>query len=93
MAIYQSGPLARHEPSLFLRLNLISIWKLASEAIFKGKSLRVEQASHYESETNRVPSQVGDSFCFVVSVNSLNLASDDYLLVRKSVAAFALFQR
>ena len=79
------------DPSPRLCLNPISIWWLAGEAILRGKSLQVQQASLSGKITNEaLPWVQGRVYSFSTAV-SQNLASYDYFLLRKSLAAFAIF--
>jgi len=78
--------------SSFLHLKWISILYFASEAIGKGKCLQLQQTLISESLTNRVPHQPWETLWVSVTLISFNHTLYSYFLVKKSLAAFALFQ-
>jgi len=83
-------PMTR-ELSPCLRQNLISIWWLAVEAICRGESLRVQQASHSEWVINWAQRWVQDRIYSCSTVASQDVAKYHYFPVEKSLLAFAIF--
>jgi len=62
------------------------------EAICWGKSLLVQQASHSAKVTYCTLRQAQDRICLCLTAVPLDLATHDYFLVKKSLAAFAIFR-
>jgi len=91
LTLCPSSLLATQVPLTFLGLNPISIWWVAGGAIFRGKCIRVQQASHWEQVINRAPCRAEDKLHHCVTVASSNFCSYDYSLVETFLAVFALF--
>ena len=85
-------PLLMQEPSPSLCLNLISMLRLAGQAICRGKSWQVQRAPLAEKVTNRVLRRAEDRVDSFSTGASQNLASCNYILVEKSLVAFAIFR-
>jgi len=60
--------------------------------IWMGWSLQVQQGWIAEFVTNRACGRAGGTECIRASAVSTNLASCDYSLVKKSIAAFTIIQ-
>ena len=80
------------EPSPSPCWNPISIWYIASDAICRGRSLWVEHAWIAEFVTTQALGRAGGTERICVSAVSANVASYDYSLAEKSLAAFTIFE-
>jgi len=78
------------EPSPCLCPDPISIWQLPTDALCKGKSLQVEQASHPESVSKWALHQTKNPVWIWVTGIAPNPATFDYFLVEKWLLAFAI---
>jgi len=74
-----------------LRPNPISIWWFAGRAICRGKSVRVHHTSLSATVTNQALRGVLDRVYSCLTVASQTIPSYDWILVKKSIAAFAIF--
>jgi len=90
IGIHRSIPPMMQVPSAFLRPNLISIWYLASDAIFRGRSLCVQQTLLYWSVMIWAPRRAGETLWVWETVVSRELASYDFFLVERSPAAHVM---
>jgi len=88
--IWLSIPPVTRELSPYLRPDLISIWSLTRDAVCRGKSLRVQQASHPKLVLNQAPHQAEQPVWICVTVVSPNPASFDHFLVKKLLLAFVI---
>jgi len=82
---------ALQEPLPLLCRYPISAGWLAGEAICRGESLRVEQASHSAWEMNWPPFRAEDMLYLCLTTASPNPGKFDYGLVEKSLGAEAIF--
>ena len=92
IAICISIPRATFKPSPSLYPNPDSIWSLPWEAICSGNCFWVQQVSILYSVTNQASCPANETICICLYVTSFHLASYDYVLFEKSLAAFAIFQ-